>query len=255
MGTDSLHVEESTCLGIIVANTPESTTDAIAEHAIGLLFAVVRQIVVQDRAVRNGVWDPFVAWPNAHIMGSTLGLVGFGRITRAVAAKIRGSGRRILACDPRIDPDLIVEQDVESVSLHALLKQSDFVSLHCPLTEATRGLIDEQNLTRMKPTAVLINTARGALVDELALARALSENRLAGAGLDVFPELPLDEDHLFLKLDNVVLTPHIGGASDVNRTNFWEHSAETLIAMARDRWPIWIVNPEVEPKWTVSHGR
>lgn len=250
-GTDNVPVEEATRLGIIVANTPEATTDAVAEHAIGLLFAAVRKIAVQDRAVRNSVWDPFYAWPNAHITGSTLGLVGFGRIARAVAARMHGFGMRILACDPLVDPGLISQHNAECVPLHDLLEQSDFVSIHCPLTEVTRGLIDVQNLARMKPTAVLINTARGALVDEFALAQALSENRLAGAGLDVFSELPLDQDHPLLKLDNVVLTPHIAGASDVNRSNFWEHSAETLVAMARDRRPIWIVNPEVKPRWTV----
>ena len=248
-GTDNVAVDEATKHGIYVANTPETTTDTVAEHAIGLLFAVVRRIALQDRAVRRGLWDPFLDLPHVHVTGATLGLIGFGRIARAVARKMSGFEMRMLACDPFLDPEETSPHHVELVSFEELLQDSDFVSVHCPLTDSTRGLIDRNALARMKPGAVLVNTARGELIDEPALVRALQNNQIAGAGLDVFAGQPAT-DHPLMALDNVVITPHTGGASSETHARFWEHSVRTLIAMAEHRQPIWIVNPEVtSPRW------
>jgi D-3-phosphoglycerate dehydrogenase len=253
-GTDNIPVEEATRLGIVVANTPEVTMHQVAEHAIGLLFAVIRQIARQDRLVRQGVWDRYQAWPDWHLVGQTFGLVGFGRIARLVARKISGLELNLIACDPALGAGVLAAQGIEKVTLDELFSRSDFISVHVPLSEKTRHSIGEHQLRLMKPKAVLINTARGEIIDQQALVRALSERSIAGAGLDVLdPEPPAPDDPI-LGLDNVVITPHIAGYSDLFREGFWEHSVETLLAISRTGLPIWIVNPEVTPWWNASSG-
>jgi D-3-phosphoglycerate dehydrogenase len=253
-GTDNIPVEEATRLGIVVANTPEVTMHQVAEHAIGLLFAVIRQIARQDRLVRQGVWDRYQAWPDWHLVGQTFGLVGFGRIARLVARKISGLELNLIACDPALGAGVLAAQGIEKVTLDELFSRSDFISVHVPLSEKTRHSIGEHQLRMMKPKAVLINTARGEIIDQQALVRALSERSIAGAGLDVLdPEPPAPDDPI-LGLDNVVITPHIAGYSDLFREGFWKHSVETLLAISRTGLPIWIVNPEVTPWWNASSG-
>jgi D-3-phosphoglycerate dehydrogenase / 2-oxoglutarate reductase len=248
-GTDNIPVAEATRLGIVVANTPEATMHQVAEHAIGLLFAVIRQIARQDRLVRQGVWDRNRAWPAWHLLGNTFGLVGFGRIARLVARKVSGFELKLIACDPVVDRQAMEEHGVEKVSLEELLAASDYVSIHVPLSDKTRHTIGERQLRLMKKTAVLINTARGEIVDQRALVRALTEGWIAAAGLDVLdPEPPAPDDPI-LGLENVVLTPHIASYSDVFREGFWKHSVETLVEMSSKGLPIWIVNPEVIPWW------
>ena len=248
-GTDNIPVADATRLGIVVANTPEATMHQVAEHAIGLMFAVIRQIARQDKLVREGTWDRHRAWPNWHLVGQTFGLVGFGRIARLVARKIGGFELKIISCDPLVDRQAMEEHGVEKVSLEELLARSDYVSIHVPLIDQTRHTIGERELRLMKPTAVLINTARGEIVDQRALVRALTEGWIAAAGLDVLdPEPPAPDDPI-MSLENVVLTPHIASYSDVFREGFWRHSVETLIATAQHGMPRWIVNPEVVPWW------
>ena len=174
-GTDNIPVAEATELGIIVANTPEAASDTVADHAIGLLFAVTRQIVAQDRLVRAGKWDRNLAWPNYHLQGQTLGLVGFGHIARLVARKMSGFQMRLISHDPVIGPDVMATFGVAAVSFDDLLQEADYVFVHCPLLPTTHHLIDARALRLMKPTSVLINTSRGPVVDEPALIRALTE--------------------------------------------------------------------------------
>ena len=174
-GTDNVPVEAATRLGILVGNTPEAMMHAVAEHTLGLLFAVVRQIALQDRLVRQGIWDGRRAWPRRSFRGRTLGLVGFGRIARLVARKAAGLELNVLACDPLLDESATAEDGIAKVSLDRLLERSDFVSLHVPLVEETRRLIGERELRRMKPDAILINTARGTIIDESALVRRLKK--------------------------------------------------------------------------------
>ena len=244
-GTDNIPLEAATQLGIVVANTPEATMHQVAEHAIGLLFAVTRQIVAQDRLVRQGTWDRDRAWPDWHLVGQTLGLIGFGRIARLVARKACALDLRIIASDPAVDKTVMELQGVEKVSLDELLARSDFVSVHVPLSETSRHLIGEPELRRMSRRAVLINTSRGAIVDQEALVRALSEGWIAAAGLDVLETEPPDRNDPILRLDNVVLTPHIASYSDIFRESFWAHSVKTLIALVESGSPLWVVNPEV----------
>lgn len=256
-GTDNVPVADATRAGIIVANTPTATSQPVAVHAIGLMLAVVRKIVVQDRAVRTEKWDRNLAFPQTVLEENTLGLVGFGRIARQVARKISGFDMNVIAFDPMVEETEMSKLGVKPVSLDALLEQSDVVSLHSPLTEKTHHMISERELRLMKSESVLLNTARGELIDEAALTRALSEGWIAGAGLDVLEKEPPDPDNPLLKFDNVVITPHIACYYDALFDTFWEHSARTIIEMAKHRRPLWCVNPEVAPRfegWSTGVG-
>ena len=159
-GTDNIPVSEAMRLGIVVANTPEVTMHQVAEHAIGLLFAVIRQIARQDGLVRRGVWDRYAAWPDWHLAGQTFGLLGFGRIARLVAKKISGFEMNIIACDPAVEAGVMAEHGIQKVAIDELFSRSDFISVHVPLLETTRRSIGEAQFRLMKPKAVLINTAR-----------------------------------------------------------------------------------------------
>jgi D-3-phosphoglycerate dehydrogenase len=251
-GTDNVPVEAATQLGIIVANTPDVAADAVSDHAIGLLFAALRQIAVQDRAIRTGVWDRYRAWPHWHLRGRTLGLVGFGRIAQFLVRKLSGFEMTALAYDPLVSAETLAKHRVRAAGLEEVLSRSDVVSVHCPLTPQTRHLIDERALRRMKPTAVLINTARGPVLDERALVRALSEGWIAAAGLDVLEQEPPDPANPLLRLDNVVLTPHIAGYSDEYLESSWRSSVDTVLALAKGRWPRAYVNRPDKPRWNLT---
>jgi D-3-phosphoglycerate dehydrogenase len=236
-GTDNVPVEAATQAGIVVANTPDALTDGVSDHVIGLLFAVLRQIAVQDRLVRGGVWDRNRAWPLFPLSGRVLGLVGFGRIAQRLTRKLSGFEMTVLAHDPLVGAEVFAKHVVQATTLDDLLSRSDVVSLHCPLNPDTRHLIDERALRRMKKTAVLINTARGPVVDERALVRALTERWISAAGLDVFDPEPPDPANPLLKFDNVVMTPHIASYSDEYLDACWRHSLETVVALSNGRLP------------------
>jgi D-3-phosphoglycerate dehydrogenase len=248
-GTDNVPVEAATRAGILVANTPEAAADAVSDHAVALLLAVLRQVAAQDRAVRGGVWDRYRAWPRGPLRGRTLGLVGFGRIAQLVARKLGGFEMTALAYDPLVDPEVLARHGARAAPLDSVLSRSDVVSLHCPLTEDTHHLIDERALRRMKPSAVLINTARGPVIDEAALTRALAEGWIAGAGLDVLEQEPPDPANPLLRLDNVVVTPHIAGYSDEYLEASWRLSVEAVLALAEGRRPRSVVNRPDRPRW------
>lgn len=224
-GLDSLPLAAAQELGIEVLNTPESIAECVAEHAVSLLFALIRRIPHFDRSIRDGKWGGTngMDW---HISRRTLGLVGYGRIARHVEQMVSGFQMRVLHYDPFVPG---------SIKLDELLKLSDYVSLHCPLTDETRGLIDARRLALMKPNALLVNTSRGPVVDEAALLEALRNKSIGGAALDVFCEEPLPPNHPFLDLDNVVLTPHIAAFSAEFEHNFWSCSAQKIISTAK-RW-------------------
>lgn len=246
-GTDNVPVAEATRRGIVVANTPEATTDQVADHSIGLLLSVIRQIPRQDRNIRAGIWDRYQGWPDWHLNGQTLGFIGFGKVARMVCRKISGFKPLILAYDPYLTAETIAGEGGRAVGLEELLGQSDFVSIHCALQENTRHLIGERELRLMKPRAILINTSRGQVIDEKALIRALREGWIAAAGLDVFEEEPIGVVHPLLELNNVVVTPHMGAFSDQFDDKFWRYSLETIIDIAGGRWPRSVVNPAVKP--------
>ncbi len=236
-------------MGIIVANTPEAVTEPVSDHAISLLFSVMRQIPPQDRLVKKGQWSAKIAFPGRLYRSATLGLVGFGHIAQRVARKLMGFEMRILVYDPYVSPKVIEELGVQSVELEELLKQSDFISLHCPITKETHHLIGEEELRMMRPEAILINTSRGSVVDERALYHALREGWIAGAGLDVLEKEPPDPKNPILKLDNVVITPHMASYSSLTPLAELEATFETIVDFTRGRWPRSVVNRELKPRW------
>ena len=251
-GTDNVPVDEATRLGILVANTPEAINSEVSDHAVGLLLAVIRQIPSQDRAVRQGKWGRSLALPRWHLRGQTLGVVGFGHIGRLFARKMNAFDLTIVACDPVVSGEEMAKHNVQRASLDEVLTRADFVSLHCPLTKGTCHLIGERELRLMKTSAVLINTSRGRVIDEAMLIRALQEGWIAAAGLDVLEQQPPVPENPLLKMDNVVITPHIASHSDIFLECFWRHSVDTVIDLARGRWPRSCVNPEVKPRWSLT---
>lgn len=247
VGYDNIDVQAATQRGILVTNTPGVLDDTTADFAWALLMATARRVVEADGFVRVGRWKErnFTLMLGRDVHHKTLGIVGFGRIGRAMARRALGFDMRILYTQ-RHRADEAIEQELRAayVDKTTLLKESDFVSLHIPLTPETHHFIGAQELTMMKRTAILINTARGPIVDEKALLTALREGRIAGAGLDVFEREPKIERGL-LRLNNVVLGPHIGSGSLETRTKMALMAAENLVAGLMGKRPPHLVNPEV----------
>ncbi len=239
VGYDNIEVPAATQRGILVTNTPDVLTDTTADFAFGLLLAAARRIAEGDRFVRAGQWKEwrFDLLLGTDVHHATLGILGLGRIGSAVARRARGFGMKVLYSMPRRAlPEIERELGAAYVDKETLLRESDFISLHVPLKPETRHLIGKAEFSFMKPSAMLINTARGPVVDESALADALREGRIAGAGLDVFEQEPRVSPEL-LNFSNVVLAPHIASASRQTRLRMVEVAAENLIAAANGRMP------------------
>ncbi|MBO8141587.1 MAG: D-glycerate dehydrogenase [Firmicutes bacterium] len=247
VGYDNIDVDACTRAGVMVANTPGVLTETTADLTWALLLAAARRLVEAQKVIEQGrwrAWSPmFLAGQDVY--GRTLGIIGAGRIGAAVARRARGFDMTVLYHNRRRRPELEAETGARYVSLDELLASSDFVVILVPLTPETRHLIDEDALRKMKPTAVLVNTARGPVVDEAALVRALKEGWIWGAGLDVWEKEPIGPDHPLLGLPNVVALPHIGSASIATRTRMAVVAAENLLAGVTGRRPPNLVNPEV----------
>jgi D-3-phosphoglycerate dehydrogenase / 2-oxoglutarate reductase len=211
-GLDNIDLIAAREAGVTVVNAPDANTAAAAEHAIGLLFALARHIPAADASLRRGEWRR-ANFVGTELAGKTLGIVGLGRIGLGLAARAAGLQMTMLGADPFVSAGQALEYRVRLVELGELLARSDLVTLHVPLTAATRAMLGRAELATLKPTAVLVNTSRGGLVDEAALAEALSEGRLAGAALDVFADEPLPADSPLLSAPNTVLTPHLGAST------------------------------------------
>jgi glyoxylate reductase len=246
VGYDNVDVAAATECGILVTNTPGVLTETTADLAFALLLAAARRVVEGDRLTRTGGWKSwhpsFLLGQDVH--GATLGIVGLGQIGLAVARRARGFDMRILYHDRTRHPQAEAELGAEYVSLDRLLGESDFVSLHVPLASQTRHLIGQRELSLMKPSAVLVNAARGAVVDQQALCAALKERRIAAAGLDVAEIEPIPVDDPLLTLDNVVVTPHIGSASVATRARMAEMAVESVLQALRGELPSNCVNAE-----------
>ncbi len=262
VGYDNIDVECATRLGIYVTNTPNVLTEATAELTWALILATARHIVKADKYVRSGEWyRSGTGWHpelllGMELRGKTLGIIGFGRIGRAVARiGAKGFGMKVLYYSRHRAPREVEEElNATYVPLERLLQESDVVSIHVPLTPETRGMIGEKELKLMKPTAILVNTARGAVVDPDALVKALREGWIAGAGLDVFHEEPLPPDHPLTRLENVVLAPHIGSATREAREAMTCAVLDNLLAFKRGEVPPNTVNPEVAEKRRPGFG-
>jgi glyoxylate reductase len=248
VGFDNIDIKEATRRGIYVTNTPEVLTETTADFAWTLIMAVARRIVEADKYVRAGQWK--VGWHPSMLQGedvhsSTIGIVGAGRIGSALAKRAKGFNMKILYYDVAPRPELEKEVGAKRVDLDTLFREADFISMHVPLMKETHHLVNEEKLRLMKKTAYLINTSRGPVVDEKALYDALKEERIAGAGLDVFEQEPTPLTNPLLGLSNVVVAPHISSASYETRSRMAEIVAENLVAFFEGKTPPNLVNPEV----------
>ena len=246
VGFDNIDVSAATARKIPVGNTPDVLTDATADFAFALMMAVARRIPEAERFVQEGKWKTWgpMTMLGVDIQGATLGLVGFGRIGKAMARRAQGFEMRVIYYDPT-EKNAYTDLNATQVDFETLLIESDFLSLHTPLTSDTRHLIDAKALSKMKPNAVLVNTARGPVVDPQALYEALKAKRIFGAGLDVTEPEPIRPDSPLLTLDNIVIAPHIASASTATREKMSWMAAQNLIAGLKGERLPHCVNPQV----------
>jgi len=249
-GVDNIDVPAATERGIVVVNAPTGNTLSAAEHTIAVLLALARNVPSADAALRTGRWER-ERLMGVELRGKTLGLVGMGQVGTEVASRARSFEMRLLAHDPFVSEERAARLGVELVPLERLLAESDFVTLHVPLTDGTRGLIGEAEMARMKRGARLVNTARGGLVDETALLRAIEEGKLAGAALDVFEREPLGDSPL-LRNERVVLTPHLGASTSEAQERVAIDVAEEILAVLAGAPARYAVNTPLLPPETLS---
>lgn len=255
VGYDNIDVEAATAQGVAVTNTPGVLTETTADLTVALMLAAARRVVEGDAVVRSGgwkTWHPsFLLGQDVH--GATLGIIGLGAIGQAVARRARAFDMKLLYYSRSRKPEAEAELGIVYRPLDGLLREADFISLHCPLTPATRGLIGERAFALMKPTAILINTARGPIVDQRALYEALRTGQIAHAALDVMEVEPIPPDDPLLTLRNLTVTPHIGSATVGTRARMAELAAENIIAFFRGERPPNLLNPEVLARAKAPH--
>ncbi|WP_207225643.1 hydroxyacid dehydrogenase [Blastococcus saxobsidens] len=250
-GYDYIDVDACTSAGVIVCHQGGTNREAVAEHALGLMLALSKRIAITDRALRRGEpIDRFELRAN-DIAGKTLGIVGLGAIGSRVAELCAGLfGMRVLAFDPYVDAATARDRHAEKVNLDNLLQQADVVSVHCPRTSETMGMLGAEQFALMRPTAYFVSTARGGVHDEEALAGALRDGRIAGAGVDVFLTEPPPADHPLLQLDSVIATPHIAGVTVEALREMASEAARQWMAVFAGRVPPRLVNPEAWPRYS-----
>jgi D-3-phosphoglycerate dehydrogenase len=236
-GLDAIDIPAATERGIWVTNVPDYSVDEVSTHAITLLLALARRLPRVLESMRRGEWDSRRARPFPRLKGQTLGLLGFGRISQAVAAKARGLGLVVIAHDPFVPSHLLEAAGVRAVDAETLWRSSDFISLHTPLTPGTRGIVNAQALAQMKPTAYLINTARGPLVDEDALLEAVRSERIAGAALDVLSVEPPAPENPLLHDERIIITPHYAWYSEAANHDVRVRGAEEVVRVLRGERP------------------
>ena len=245
IGVDNVDIAAATAAGIVVTKVPDYCIDEVSDHAMALLLAAVRKIPFSDVRVHAGEWKMPSVVPIHRLRGTTLGLVGFGRIPQLVAPKARAFGMLVIASDPFVPTSVMDAAGVEPVTFDQLVERSDYISIHAPLTPETHHLFDAGVLGRMKPTSYLVNTARGPLVDEAALIDALNTGRIAGAALDVVEQEPPAPGSPLLACRNLILTPHTGFYSDESLVELQTKATEEVVRVLGGQRPRNPVNPEV----------
>jgi len=250
VGSDTVDVDAATRAGIVVTNVPDVFIDEVADHAMMLILAAVRRLGEMERMVRDGRWaDGRPALASVpRLFGQTLGLVSFGNVARATARRAQAFGLRIMSHDPYVSELIMTGAGVEPVSLEELLERADIVSLHAPLNDETRHLMNAERFARMKPGAVFVNTGRGPCVDETALIAALERGQLAVAALDVLEQEPPRPDSPLLRLPNVILTPHVASATSRMMPETRRRLGREIALVLRGYWPRSCVNPGVLPR-------
>ena len=249
-GYDTVDLEAASENGVMVTNIAGATSEEVSNHALALILACARDLKRKDRAMTEGRWIGNDSRSVARrIYGETLGIIGMGNIGRATARKGRALGMNVLVYDPYVGPWLAIEYDVEFVDdVNTIFSESDYISLHTPLNPQTHHVVNAATLALMKPDSYLINTSRGPVVDETALLDALNGNKIAGAALDVFEKEPPDPDNPLLHREDVIVTPHIAGSSEIGWATICRRAGEEAARALRGERPTVVVNPEVFPK-------
>ncbi|MCJ7571571.1 MAG: C-terminal binding protein [Candidatus Thermoplasmatota archaeon] len=247
IGVDNVDLGAATKKGIFVTNVVYDICD-VADHTITLMLALTRKLFFVDKSVKKLEWNWKKFHPITRIKGKTVGIIGLGRVGREVAKRINGFDVNLLACDPYISADVFKTYNAKKVEHDTLLRESDIVTLHVPLTDETRYMVSINQLSKMKKTSILINCARGGIVDEKALYKALKEKEIAGAGLDVLEQEPIRKDNPLLNLDNVIITPHMGWYSENAVEEVQRIAAEQVLQCLQGGIPINLVNKEVLKK-------
>lgn len=248
IGVDTIDLRAANEAGIMVTNVPDYCVDEVSDHAMALILAVARKICFSDAMVKRGQWSMKATVPMYRLRGRKLGLVGFGKIPRALVPKAQSFGFSVMAFDPYVPAQLAESMGVKLVDLDTLLRESDIISVHAPLTEETRWMFNEETLRKMKKTAILVNTSRGPLVKESALVQALKEGWIAGAGLDVVETEPPPADSELLKLENIVLTPHTGFYSEESLVELQTKAVAEVVRVLKGEMPLNLVNKDVLSK-------
>ncbi|HEY6430528.1 MAG TPA: hydroxyacid dehydrogenase [Acetobacteraceae bacterium] len=255
-GYDTVDVEACTQAGVAVVNQTGGNKEGVAEHVMAMMLALSKRIMETDRFMRRQPDIPRVAYMGHNVQGRTIGIVGLGNIGSRVAELCRGLFQmRVLAYDPYLDAAEITARGAEKVALDQLLRDSDYVSINCPRTSETRGMIGAREYALMKPGAYFITTARGGIHDEAALAEALAAGTLAGAGLDVWEKEPPDPTHKLLQFDTVLVSPHTAGVTHESRQNMGRYAAEQIVHMLDGKRPPRLVNPQVWPLYRERFAR
>lgn len=239
VGVDKIDIGAASACGVAVCNTPGANSESVADMAFCLMLGIARQLPRTDAEVRQGLWQSIIG---CELYRKTIGIVGLGRVGRAVAKRAKGFSMRVIGFDEYPDPQWAEKEEISLVDMDTLLRESDFISLHLPSLPSTRGFIGAGELGRMKPTAYLINTARGEVVDEAALCDALRDGKLAGAGLDVFAQEPPDPASPLLGLPNVVLAPHVAAHTVEAINNMGLMSAQNAVEVLTGQRNEWILN-------------
>lgn len=244
-GTDNIDHDACDKAGIVVAHTPEDPVDPTSDHAIALLFTAVCQTARHDRLIRRGIHDPEEGLPLGKFVGEDLGIIGFGRIGKAIAGKLSGFNMNVRVYDPYLDKNLVESMGAQKVELDLLLSKSKYIILQCPLTKETENLIGESKLKMMRPDSILVNNARAGVVDEKALIQALKNNWIKAAACDVLHDY---ENKELLALENINFTPHLGGwPADENDT--WAAVVDVIVGLSQKKKPQWIARKPVNPRW------
>ncbi|MCH2201656.1 MAG: phosphoglycerate dehydrogenase [Fuerstiella sp.] len=248
VGYDKVDVPAATAHNVALTITPNANHESVAEHALALLFGVAKGVLPNDEHARAGRWPQSETLP---IRGTVLGIIGLGRIGRSLASRAIAMGMKVIAAELYPDADFVAQHAVEIVELDDLLDRSDYISVHCPLSEDTQGLICAKTIARMKKGAVLINTARGGLQVEADLIDALKSGHLYGAGLDVFEVEPVTADNPLFQLPNVLVSPHIGSGDSLSRLMMGVEAAECIVSLRQGNWPEGaVVNSEIRDQWS-----
>ena len=245
IGLDNIDVETATALGMVVTNVPAYCIDEVSDHTMALLLSCARKISLLDRTIKNGDWTRDVGPPMRRIRGQKLGIIGFGKIGKAIVPKAKAFGLEVLIYSPRATQEIAAEHGVTLVDLPELIAASDFITIHAPLNPETEGLLNAEAFRRMKPTAHVLNTSRGGIIDTEALYNALTTGEIEGAGLDVLAEEPPQSNEPLLALDSAVLTPHAAFTSEESTYDLEVTAAAEVARVLTDQMPESVVNPEV----------